>query len=82
MIIKKDVIELLKPSMKTKEVSDLIDEMLDQYKWTLDDWGLLSWALLTPEHIVHMVEELVNEQLLQEELEALIEHHPNHMVEF
>lgn len=82
MIMKKEVIELLKPSMKTKEVSDLIDEMLDQYKWTLDDWGLLSWALLTPEHIVHMVEELVNEQLLQEELEALIEHHPNHMVEF
>lgn len=60
MIIKKDVIELLKPSMKTKEVSALIDEMLDQYKWTLEDWALDSWAFLTPEQIVHQIEELVN----------------------
>ena len=72
-IMKKEVLDLLKPSMRGYgSISDLIDEMLDQYKWTLDDWGLDSWALLTPEHIVHQIEELVNEQLLQEELSELL----------
>lgn len=66
MIIKKDVIELLKPSMKTKEVLDLIDDMLDPYKWTLDDWALDSWSDLTPEVIVGQIEFIVNyEKIIQ-----------------
>ena len=60
MIIKQDVIELLKPSMKTKEVLDLIDEMLIRSIWTLDDWALDSWSDLTPEVIVGQIEFIVH----------------------
>ena len=60
MSIKQDVIELLKPSMKTKEVLDLIDEMLIRSIWTLDDWALDSWSDLTPEVIVGQIEFIVN----------------------
>jgi hypothetical protein len=55
-----DVIKLLKPSMKTKEVLDLIDEMLISTIWTLDDWALDSWNDLTPEIIVGQIEFIVS----------------------